>query len=56
MNSTVRPENIVRRLAAICCFAVSLSIAQAEELKEARVTQVVKDVKLLPEQASPRPA
>ena len=56
MNSTVRSENIVRRFAAICCFVISLSIAQADELKEAHVTQVVKDVKLLPEQASPRPA
>ena len=56
MNSTVRSENMVRRLAAICCFAISLSVAQADELKEARVTQVVKDVKLLPEQRAPKPA
>jgi FecR protein len=35
----------------VCAGALS-----AAELKEARVTQVVKDVKLLPEAAAPRPA
>ncbi|PZR74867.1 MAG: hypothetical protein DLM52_08685, partial [Chthoniobacterales bacterium] len=43
------------------CAAVLVSVATpprvcAEQLKQARVTQVVKDVKLLPEQAAPRPA
>ncbi len=33
-----------------------LTLAPAAQLKEARVTQIVSDVKLLPEQAAPRPA
>ena len=56
MNSTVPPENIVRYVGAILCFVFGFSFANAAELKEAHVTQVVKDVKLLPEQAAPRPA
>ena len=35
---------------------VILTLANAAELKEAHVTQVVSDVKLLPQQAAPRPA
>ena len=31
-------------------------LANAAELEPARVTQIVKDVKLLPQQAAPRPA
>src|SRR5437762_678404 len=38
-----------------CLIAIAAS-ASAEQLKEARVTQVVKDVKLLPKQAAARPA
>src|SRR5213082_322048 len=38
-----------------CLIAVATS-ASATELKEARVTQVVNDVKLLAKQAAPRPA
>src|SRR6266446_7876570 len=38
-----------------CLIAVAAS-ASAAQLKEARVTQVVNDVKLLPGQAAPRPA
>jgi FecR-like protein len=34
----------------------SLTLANAAQLREARVTQVVSDVKLLPQQAPPRPA
>src|SRR5947209_4644024 len=40
-------------------FAFALGLPNqltAEELKEAKVTQVVQDVKLLPSNASPRPA
>jgi FecR protein len=44
------------KLISIFSCLIGLTCAQAAELKEARVTQVVKDVKLLPEQASPRPA
>ena len=33
-----------------------IALANAAQLKEARVTQVVSDVKLLPQQAAPRPA
>ena len=50
------------RLRAICAslpLLLSLALAQfttAAQLKEARVTQVVKDVKLLPTQTAPRPA
>ena len=40
----------------LCALLVILRLANAAELKEARVTQVVKDVKLLPQQANPRPA
>ncbi len=35
---------------------VILTLANAAQLKEAHVTQVVSDVKLLPQQAAPRPA
>ncbi|MBV9009645.1 MAG: FecR domain-containing protein, partial [Verrucomicrobia bacterium] len=37
-------------------LAILAGSASAEQLKEARVTQVVKDVKLLPFQAAPKPA
>ena len=43
----------------LLAFVLSLSLAAssgAEQLKEARVTQVIRDVKLLPGQAEPRPA
>jgi hypothetical protein len=44
--------------AALICLAMSpLSArAQGSAMKEAKVTQVIKDVKLLPSQAEPRPA
>ena len=35
---------------------VTFTLAHAAQLQEARVTQVVSDVKLLPQQAAPRPA
>ncbi len=38
------------------CLLLASMLAQAAQLKEAHVTQVVSDVKLLPEQAAPRPA
>src|SRR2546423_15571068 len=37
------------------CF-LPLALAPAAQLKEARVSQVIRDVKLLPGQAAPRPA
>ena len=40
----------------VSCFFLFLPLAPAAQLKEARVTQIVSDVKLLPQQASPRPA
>ena len=40
----------------LCSLLVILTLANAAQLKEARVTQVVSDVKLLPQQAAPRPA
>lgn len=50
-------KNLLRLLAASSLFAGLLVVAaKAGPLKEARVTQVVNDVKLLPEQAQPRPA
>ena len=38
------------------CLILVATSAYSEQLKEAHVTQVVKDVKLLPQQAAPRPA
>jgi hypothetical protein len=40
----------------VVCFFAADPVASAAELKAARVTQVIKDVKLLPSQAAPRPA
>src|SRR4030095_7883305 len=50
-----------RLILPIASFAFALAIwlptdVNAEELKEAQVTQVIQDVKLLPSNASPRPA
>ena len=50
-------KTLFKNLALVLCpLLVIPALANAAELKEARVTQVVKDVKLLPEQAAPRPA
>lgn len=38
------------------CLLVAVNYLGAAQLKEARVTQVIRDVKLLPKQAAPRPA
>ncbi len=43
-------------LSGALLLALPFTPAQAAKLKEARVSQVVKDVKLLPNQAPPRPA
>ncbi len=54
------PVKISNSLKVLClilplaCF--SLGPATAAKLKEARVTQVIKDVRLLPKTAAPRPA
>jgi mannose-6-phosphate isomerase-like protein (cupin superfamily) len=50
-----------RRTIACCacilaCLVLSFTLATAAELKEARVSEVVRDVKLLPQQAPARPA
>jgi FecR protein len=50
-----------RLILPIASLAFALAIwlptdVNAEELKEAQVTQVIQDVKLLPSNASPRPA
>src|SRR6266446_983435 len=49
-----RAEGLKRGL--LVCFLLTAACVNAAQLKEARVTQVVKDVKLLPSQAAPRPA
>src|SRR4051794_9038152 len=48
-----------RGLTAVAAAIVGCALvhaARGEELQQARVTQVVNDVKLLPNQAAPRPA
>jgi uncharacterized RmlC-like cupin family protein len=40
----------------LVCLLLTATCLNAAQLKEAQVTQVVKDVKLLPPQAAPRPA
>jgi hypothetical protein len=54
-GGTARTGSIAVASAFICLIAVAAA-ASATQLKEARVTQVVNDVKLLPGQAAPRPA
>ncbi|MDB6147685.1 MAG: hypothetical protein JWO45_1349, partial [Spartobacteria bacterium] len=50
-----RVGRIVFAAAILCLVTMGVS-ADAQQLKEARVTQIIKDVKLLPNQAAPRPA
>src|SRR5438128_980578 len=45
-----------RRTFITLATVAAATLANAAQLKEARVTQVVNDVKLLPQQAAPRPA
>lgn len=50
-------KGLLRTSASIVgSLLVASASVQAAQLKEARVTQIVSDVKLLPEQAAPRPA
>ena len=60
INLFGRTERTQSQFIAVAATFVSLIIvatsANAAQLKEARVTQVIKDVKLLPTQAAPRPA
>src|SRR5216684_5833647 len=60
INLFGRTERTQSQFIAVATTFVSLIIvatsANAAQLKEARVTQVIKDVKLLPTQAAPRPA
>lgn len=46
----------LRQWSLLLLLPLAVNSAEAARLKEARVTQVVKDVKLLPGQATPRPA
>ena len=43
-------------VAIVALLSVAYTIADGAPLREAHVSQVVSDVKLLPEQAAPRPA
>ena len=52
---TARTRSIAVASAFACLIAVA-TLASAAQLKEARVSQVVNDVKLLLQQAAPRPA
>ena len=52
---TAHPKFTAAAFIFSCLILVATS-AYSEQLKEAHVTQVVKDVKLLPQQAAPRPA
>ena len=54
---TLRMKRLFGNVASVLgLLLVVLSLAHAAQLKEARVTQIVSDVKLLPQQAAPRPA
>ena len=55
MNIQIRPILTIASLAT--AFVIWLpNEVSADELKEAKVTQVIQDVRLLPSKASPRPA
>src|SRR6186713_2678019 len=56
MSTCSGAANRVQFRLLLMLFLVLGAPLGAEELKEARVTQVIKDVKLLPGQAEPRPA
>src|SRR5207247_993298 len=47
---------MIRKIALLVAIVASIVASPAAQLKEARVTEVVKDVKLLPSGAAPRPA
>ena len=50
-------KTLFKNVASVLCSLLVIPVlANAAELKQARVTQIVKDVKLLPQQAAPRPA
>src|SRR6059058_6170359 len=51
-GATVVSKFYLRILVAVCC----VNFAAGEQLKQARVTQVVQDVKLLPKEQAARPA
>jgi hypothetical protein len=53
----IRPRAILTIPPLVFAFAICLpSAPAAEDLKEAKVTQVIQDVKVLPSNAAPRPA
>ena len=49
-------KRLLANVASVLTLLVILTLANAAQLKEAHVTQIVSDVKLLPQQAAPRPA
>ena len=50
-------KKLIGNLASVLiCLLIASPLAQAAPLRECRVTQVVSDVKLLPDRAAPRPA
>ncbi|HEX8280896.1 MAG TPA: FecR domain-containing protein, partial [Chthoniobacterales bacterium] len=51
----MRTRSVNLAAIALCLFVLGFT-ARAEELKQARVTQIVREVKLLPNQAEPRDA
>ncbi len=54
---TTRAGSVAMSWILVCaCFVAVGRWANAAELKAARVTQIIKDVKLLPPQGAPRPA
>ncbi len=57
-STPLAPAAVGRKFAlwAVVLCAFPLALAHGAKLKEARVTQVIRDVKLLPGQAAPRPA
>jgi len=55
----IRTETLQLCVALLFAFALAGGLPKnvsAEELKEAKVTQVIQDVRVLPSNASPRPA
>ena len=49
-------KRLIANLTLVLVFLYCTALSHAASLREARVTQVVSDVKLLPERAQPRPA
>ncbi|HKS31583.1 MAG TPA: FecR domain-containing protein, partial [Chthoniobacterales bacterium] len=52
----IRPSILFRNIVVLTLTLAGIVALPAAQLKEARVTEVVKDVKLLPTASAPRPA